>query len=244
MRRERLDFDDFHRRELPARLVGGNGRLAASDVRGVSPIAFRLLDGGAYTYVPADDAILIVAGVDSAETVAELAEPDWRDFVAELHTAAGLVHGGRAQFTGGGYAHFERWEPALRAMFDGRPIYDPSALALPAPLDRAFTLDDPALGAFLQGAGFALVKDVFTRARSGRSPRSPIDSRPPPFQATAARGGRATAMGATSSAASPTRAAARRRSPHSTTTLGSDVSPRFRAWRSGPPPIAATVTHS
>ena len=222
MRRERLDFDDFHRRELPARLVGGNGRLAASDVRGVSPIAFRLLDGGAYTYVPADDAILIVAGVDSAETVAELAEPDWRDFVAELHTAAGLVHGGRAQFTGGGYAHLERWEPALRAMFDGRPIYDPSALALPAPLDRAFTLDDPALGAFLQGAGFALVKDVFTPSEIGTL--AAVADR---FQAAAVPGDRRSWWARDGDG-----------------TLGSDVSPRFRAWRSGPPPIAATVTHS
>ena len=157
-----IDFAAFHRVDLPARLAPGNGRRAAADLRGVSPLAFRLHDGRSYTYVPARDTIDIVAGDGDAGTVVELAERDWRDFVAEIHTAAGLVHGGRARFPRGGYDDLERWEPALRGMFDGRPIYDPSALAFPGPLDRAFTLDDPGLGAFLRAAGFALVKDVFT----------------------------------------------------------------------------------
>ena len=66
-----LDFDLFHRRELPQRLQAGNGKLAAADLRGVPPLAFRLDDGRAYTYTPAEETIDIVAGLDGAETVVE-----------------------------------------------------------------------------------------------------------------------------------------------------------------------------
>jgi len=156
-----LDFDDFHRRDLPRRLADGRGRTAAGDVRDVTPLAFRLADGRAYTYAPAGDTIAIVAGDADAATVVELDPVDWAAFVGELHTAAGLVHGGRARFGRGGYAHFERWEPALRAMFDGRPIYDPATIGLPARLERAFAADDPELRDFLHATGFALVKRVF-----------------------------------------------------------------------------------
>ena len=156
-----LDFDDFHRRDLPRRLADGRGRTAAGDVRDVAPLAFRLADGRTYTYVPGGDTIAIVAGDADAATVVELDPVDWAGFVGELHTAAGLVHGGRARFRHGGYAHFERWEPALRAMFDGRSIYDPATIGLPARLERAFAADDPELRDFLHATGFALVKRVF-----------------------------------------------------------------------------------
>jgi len=158
----RLDFDAFHREDLPQRLAGGNGRLAGADLRGVPAIAFRLVDGRAYTYASAGGDVRILAGTESAATIVELAERDWSDFVDELHTVPGLVHGGRVRFARGGYADLERWEPALRAMFDGRPIYDPAVPDLPAPLARGFALDDPDLAPFLHATGYALVKSVFT----------------------------------------------------------------------------------
>ncbi|HJQ82597.1 MAG TPA: phytanoyl-CoA dioxygenase family protein [Candidatus Binatia bacterium] len=156
-----LDFNVFHRDELPARLATDDGLRAARDVRGVGALAFRLPDGRAYTYTAAGDCIAIDAGDATAETVVALDEADWRRFVDELATAAGLVHGGRARFPRGGYAHLERWEPALRMLFVGRPIYDPTALKVPDRLDRSFALDDPGLATFLRATGFALVKRVF-----------------------------------------------------------------------------------
>ena len=56
-----IDFDEFHRVDLPARLEAGNGKLAAADLDGVKPLAFRLTDGRAYSYTPTPDGIEITA---------------------------------------------------------------------------------------------------------------------------------------------------------------------------------------
>lgn len=169
-----LDFDDYHRRVLAERLATPAGRMAAADVRGAPSFAWRLPDGRAWRHEPDDGGLRIVPG-DGAAVVAELDEPAWRDFVAEVATAAGLHYGGRVRFAAGGYADLERWEPALRALYAGRPIFDPARLDLRgrdgAPLDlgRAFTLDagEP-LRHFLHAAGFALVKGVFERDEIAR----------------------------------------------------------------------------
>ena len=57
-----IDFDRFHLVDLPERLAAGNGALAAADLEGVRPIAFRLDDGRAYTYTPSADGIEITPG--------------------------------------------------------------------------------------------------------------------------------------------------------------------------------------
>src|SRR5262245_13510208 len=118
------DFDALHRDELPARLATPSGAAAVRDLRGVPSIAFRLPDGRAYRFVPGHAGIAIEPG-DDASTVVELDLAAWRDFVAESATVAGLVYGGRVAFARGDYAALERWEPALRALFSGRPIFDP-----------------------------------------------------------------------------------------------------------------------
>ena len=67
---------------------------------------------------------------------------------------------------------FVSWEPGLRAMFHGRPIFREDAVDLRdrrgAPLDptRSFTLadDDAEMAHFLRSAGYLLVKGVFSPA--------------------------------------------------------------------------------
>ena len=56
-----VDFDDFHRVELPKRLREGmNGRVAW-DVEGVAPLALSVCDReGAYSFVCRDGAVEIV----------------------------------------------------------------------------------------------------------------------------------------------------------------------------------------
>jgi len=161
------DFDAFHAVELPAR---GHAPLAAADVAGIAPIAFQLPDGRSYTYAPAaGDGIAITSGDATAHTVVALAEPRWWDFVDEVHTASGLFYGKQLAFPRGTFQHFERWEPALRALVDGRPIYDPARIALrdrdgkPLDLTRSFTLDDDdaELRHFIETAGFLHVRGVF-----------------------------------------------------------------------------------
>jgi hypothetical protein len=161
-----IDFDAFHRVDLPARIAGGNGVLAAADIAGVGPIAFRIPDGSAYTYVAAADTVEIVPGDETAQTVVELSADAFSDFANELRTAFGLLYASMLQVTRGEYDWLVRWEPALRALYHGRPIIDPASMGLRADLDRTFAVDDSDddLRAFLQEVGFLHVRGVFTPA--------------------------------------------------------------------------------
>jgi ectoine hydroxylase-related dioxygenase (phytanoyl-CoA dioxygenase family) len=162
-----LDFDEVHRRVLPERIASPLGVAASRDVRDVPPLAIRLTDGRAYRFGPSGDAIRIEPG-DEAPVVVELDPAAWRDFVGEITTAPGLFYGGRLRFERGDYAALERWEPALRALFCGRPIFDPDRDARPAP--GAVTLDDSdaALRRALLDAGVVLVKRVLARDEVAR----------------------------------------------------------------------------
>ncbi len=167
-----IDFDEFHRVTLPARLAAGNGAIAEPDVREVAPIAFRLPDGRAYTYLPAPGVpggvpgagtIEVRAGDADAATVVEMDEATWSDFAYELRSSFGLLYADAVRFPRGGFEGLLRWEPALRSMFDGRPLYDPDALA-GLELDRTFTLADAdaELRTFLDRAGYLHLRGVFT----------------------------------------------------------------------------------
>ncbi|HZP31472.1 MAG TPA: phytanoyl-CoA dioxygenase family protein [Acidimicrobiia bacterium] len=160
---EPIDFDDFHRVDLPARLAAGNGALAAADLDGVEPIAFRLTDGRAYTYVPLGRGVEVRPGDATAATVVELDEAVWSDFAYELRTCFGLLYADLLAFPRGGFEGLLRWEPAIRCMFDGRTLYDPGAVA-DLDLGRSFTLDDTdeELRRYLDRAGFLHVRGVFT----------------------------------------------------------------------------------
>ena len=118
-----IEFDRFHREVLPRRLVAGNGALAADDARKIGPLAIRT-PAGAFTYVPTDDTIEIVAGEDAAKTVIALDNESWRGLARDLDTPPGLLYGGRVEIVRGNPLRFVRWEPALRAMYHGRPVYD------------------------------------------------------------------------------------------------------------------------
>ena len=63
-----LDFQAFHRDELPRRLRSGNGALAAQGTDQLGSLAFRLPSGDAYTYRGIDGGIEVTQG-DTADTV-------------------------------------------------------------------------------------------------------------------------------------------------------------------------------
>ena len=160
-----IDFDRFHTVDLPERLAGDNGPMAAAALRGVKPIAFRLDDGRAFTYTPTPDGIAVSSGDDDAHTVVELSAQDWSDFVWELRTCFALFYADRVRFPRGGFGLLVRWEPGLRAAFDGQPVYD---LSDPPPVDadlgRSFTLDDAddEIRSFMDAVGFVHLRGVFT----------------------------------------------------------------------------------
>ena len=168
-----LDFDDFHRRELPQRLAEGRGELAAADdLSKIGALAFRLPSGEAFTYRPRPGGVDVIAGEAEARTVIEISREDWSNVVHDLDSAPGLLYAGRVRCVRGNAMRFVRWEPGLRAMFQGRPIFRADQLDLRdrrgAPLDvsRSFTLadDDAEMAHFLRHAGFLLVKGVFSPA--------------------------------------------------------------------------------
>jgi ectoine hydroxylase-related dioxygenase (phytanoyl-CoA dioxygenase family) len=155
---------------LATRLGDAIGRAAARDVRDAPAIAFAV-DGAAWRFVPGGDAIRIEGG-DDAPALAVMDAAAWSDFASERATGAGLLYGGRVRFERGGQAELERWEPALRALFDGRPIFDPAADAVGAGVDCAgrATLDDSdeTLRRFLHATGYLLVRGVFGRDEIAR----------------------------------------------------------------------------
>jgi hypothetical protein len=164
-----LDFAAFHRERLPELLEGGNGALAAPGTAGLGSLAFRLPSGEAFTYVPTPERIEVVEGDAAADTVIEV-EPDiFSNIVNELDAAAGLLYGGRAKCPRGKAMRWLAWEPSLRAMFSGRPIYDPQSLELrdrrghPLDPEQTFTLADDRddLAHFLRTAGYLFVREVF-----------------------------------------------------------------------------------
>jgi hypothetical protein len=166
---EPLDFHRYHREELPALLRSGRGALAARGARSLGSLAFRLLGGDAYTYQPGAADVAVVPGDERADTVIELDTELWRNLVGELDAAAGLLYGGRAKCVRGSALRWVAWEPALRAMWSGRPPYDASALDLRdrrgAPLDPAASFtpasDRADMAHFLRTAGYLFVRGVF-----------------------------------------------------------------------------------
>ena len=158
-----VDFDEFHTRELPARIAAGNGRLAGPDVAGAPAFAFRVGDA-AYTYVPTGDSVEIRAGDADAATVIALDAPTFSDYANELrHTCFGLVYGDEARLVAGSHDDWFRWEPAIR-----RAVRRPAALrpglgrrARPAPARSRSPTPTTDIAAFLAAAGFAHVRGVF-----------------------------------------------------------------------------------
>lgn len=163
-----LDFDQFHK-DLDAR-ARSTRALAGTRTADLAPIAFRLTDGRAYTVGADTAAFWVQAGVEGASTIVELTEADWQAFASERFTRYGLLFNGRLSFAAGTFEDLCHWEPPLRALFHGRPVYEPHSIEFidrfgdPLDLSQSFTLEDDALDRahFLQTTGFLHVRNVFS----------------------------------------------------------------------------------
>lgn len=179
-----IDFDRFHTVDLPARLADRPTVLTASDRAVLRPLAFRLPDGRAYTYVVSPDPsptpvspaagagrrdIGVVPGDADAATVVVLSPDDFSAFAAELRSSFALFYADALTFARGSFGQLARWEPVLRVAIDGQDLYDiddppPVVDADGRPLDlhRTFTLDDPdtEIADFLARAGFVHLRGV------------------------------------------------------------------------------------
>ena len=163
IRFDTIDFDEFHLVDLPKRIEAGNGALAAPDLEKAGTLGFRVPDGAAFTYVPSPDTVEIWGGDAAADTLVEMSRESFSDFVNELRTCFGLLYAGQLEVTRGDFGWLERWEPALRALYTGRPIVDPASMGLGDDLDRSFTLDsdDTEMRDFLGTHGYLHIRGVF-----------------------------------------------------------------------------------
>ncbi|MCH2173393.1 phytanoyl-CoA dioxygenase family protein [Myxococcota bacterium] len=168
---ETIDFHAFHTGELPRRLQGGNAPLAARSAQGLSPLGIRMKGSDdAYAYVPRDGGIDIVRGDASAGIVIEIDQDTFDGLVHDVETPPGMIYGGRVEKLRGDMMEFVRWEPALRAMFHGRALYEAGNVDLSdrhgQPLDPAqtFALDSHRddMAHFLRTTGYLCVKNVFS----------------------------------------------------------------------------------
>ncbi len=204
-----IDFDVFHRSDLPARLAGPRGREAADDLRGAAALALALPDGRAYTYTPREGAIEIAPGAGEGAAVVELSLRAWSDLAQEIRTVPALIFAGDLKVAGGNMALLRRWQPALRALYSDVPIYDPARVDLTdaagraLDLQRSFTLSDPSedIALFFRRTGFLHLRRVFADDEIGACGRWSTSCRAPRARATTAPGGRRTQTGARSSAA-------------------------------------------
>lgn len=167
-----IDFDEFHRGELPRRLADGRGAHAARAVAKLGSLALRTKTGSAYTLAACAGGLALAPGDAGADTVIELDAEDWQGLVHDYEAAAGLLYGSRVRCLRGDAMKFVLWEPALRHLYTGREIFDAGALDLQdshgAALDpaRVFRFGDDAeeQSHFLRSAGYLLVRGVFAQA--------------------------------------------------------------------------------
>jgi hypothetical protein len=169
---ERYSFVEWHRTELAA-LVARHGDLVVDDLRGADPLAFRLDDGTAFTWIAAEDGVRVIEGDVGAATVVELSERTFSEFVHELLTATGASRTGRARMTRGELAGWQRWEPAIRSLCSGREIYSAGVRqalvdvdGVPLDLNRRFQVDDDSaeMRHFLMTAGYLHIEGVYSQA--------------------------------------------------------------------------------
>jgi len=138
---------------------------AARSVGNAEAIAFRV-GGDAVTYRVTGEAIKAVDGTGGAATVVVLSRPAWEDLVAQLRTFINLFLSEDLSFERGGFEHLAAWDPALRFLHGGIPVYDPARADFGGrDPEASFTLDasDDELRAQLTTMGYLHVRGVFMR---------------------------------------------------------------------------------
>lgn len=167
---ETHDFHGFHTTTLP-NLVRRNGHLVSGYVQGLPPIAFTTPDGAAYTWRASADGVTATPGKADAETVVEMAPDTFSDNINQLLSPVGAAQTGRARVVHGSLPAWREWEPAIRSLVDGRPIYSAAIRETlldrngnPLALDQSFAIDAPAqdMAHYLQTMGYLHLKRVFS----------------------------------------------------------------------------------
>ena len=131
---------------------------------GSRSIGFRL-GQRAITYRLEGGHVAVEDGVADATTVVVMADRDWDAVLKQTRTFVNLHLAGDLSFERGGFDGLVEWDPILKEMHCGIPVYDPARVDLSGlDVSRTFTLldADDEIRAFLATTGFAHLKAVFT----------------------------------------------------------------------------------
>ncbi len=167
-----LEPDAFVRDQLPV-LLAANGAAAGQGVTrlGLRPLTLAV-DGDRVTFAVGRGGVLEVTDSAPDAVVVALDRSAFSDLVQDVASTFGLQFAGRAEVRSGSHDDFVEWEPALRCLLDGRPVYEPGSIQFrdidgsPLDLHRSFRLDDPPeeIGHFLAEAGYLHIQSVFSEA--------------------------------------------------------------------------------
>jgi hypothetical protein len=167
---ELVDIERFVNELAPA-AVESNGQAAGSGLARVDlpPLTLEA-EGRAVTLSRDGHDRLVVETRGNEDLVVTMDATAFSDLVQDVASTFGLHMMGRAKVRRGGADDFLGWEPVLRCLLDGRPVYAAGEVQLRerdgAPLDlhRSFSLDDDPqeIGHFLAEAGYLHFRAVFT----------------------------------------------------------------------------------
>ncbi len=169
MRGPTVDFVEFHQRMLPQLMTPTRCGATAEATAGLGSLALRLSDGTAFTYERTAVGLAIRPGDATAGTIIEMDHESWQGLVEEVEAAAGLLYAGRVRCLRGNAMDFMAWESGLRALYNGRPPFDPARRSL---IDRdggalkletifSFTAERRTMAHFLDTTGYLFVRGVF-----------------------------------------------------------------------------------
>jgi hypothetical protein len=166
-----LDVDTFLEDHLPALLdVHGVEAGRAATRLGLAPLTLDV-EGEPLTFEADNERLHVRRGSADALVVA-LDRAAFADLVQDMASTFGVHMAGRADIERGGLDAFLEWEPVLRCLLDGRPVYEPGTITFrdraggALDLHRSFTLDDDRteVGHFLAEAGYLHLEGVFAEA--------------------------------------------------------------------------------
>jgi hypothetical protein len=156
--------------EVVAEGLVSHGELAG---RGARYLGLRALgvevDGRQVTLRESGGRLQVESGLEHAQMIARLSVGALSDLVQDMQSTMGLAMTSRVKIEAGSIDDWVSWEPVLRALLDGRRVYEEGDIrfldldGLPLDLDRTFSLDDDReeIAHFLREAGFLHLRGVF-----------------------------------------------------------------------------------
>ena len=141
--------------------IGTNGRIVTYRVVADAVRIDDTLDANADIIDP--DAI--DPDIIDPDIIVALSEAAWDDFTVQMRTFINLFLAGELTFERGGFNQLSAWDPALRLIHAGIPIYDPARADFRGRDPRAvlsLQCDDHELRAQLNTMGYLHLRSVFS----------------------------------------------------------------------------------